>query len=98
MVAGLHTHARLAMGDDTSRPPGRERLYEHAIIYELHVRAFQDSNADDIGDFPGLTSRLGYLRDLGVSALWLRGERSSAALPPATVTAPARRSTRCVRG
>ncbi len=45
--------------------------YKDAVIYELHVRAFADSNADGIGDFPGLTSRLDYLRDLGVTALWL---------------------------
>ena len=45
--------------------------YKDAIIYEIHVRAFQDSNGDGIGDFPGLTSRLDYLRDLGVTAIWL---------------------------
>ena len=45
--------------------------YREAIIYELHVRAFQDSGADGIGDFRGLTRRLNYLADLGVTALWL---------------------------
>lgn len=45
--------------------------YKDAIIYELHVRAFQDSNGDGIGDFPGLMSRLDYLQDLGVTCLWL---------------------------
>jgi maltose alpha-D-glucosyltransferase/alpha-amylase len=45
--------------------------YKDAIIYELHVRAFADSNGDGIGDFPGLTGKLDYLRDLGVTALWL---------------------------
>jgi maltose alpha-D-glucosyltransferase / alpha-amylase len=45
--------------------------FRDAIIYELHVRAFSDSNADGIGDFPGLVTRLDYLRDLGVTALWL---------------------------
>ncbi len=45
--------------------------YKDAIIYELHVRAFQDSNADGMGDFKGLTSRLDYLEDLGVTTLWL---------------------------
>src|SRR3954465_4361844 len=45
--------------------------YKDAIIYELHVRAFYDSNADGIGDFPGLTQKLDYLQDLGVSAIWL---------------------------
>ncbi len=45
--------------------------YQDAVIYELHVRAFQDSNGDGIGDFRGLISRLDYLQDLGVTALWL---------------------------
>jgi maltose alpha-D-glucosyltransferase / alpha-amylase len=45
--------------------------YKDAIIYEIHVRAFSDSNNDGIGDFPGLISKLDYLQDLGVSCLWL---------------------------
>jgi maltose alpha-D-glucosyltransferase/alpha-amylase len=45
--------------------------YKDAIIYELRVRSFFDSNDDGIGDLQGLTQKLDYLRDLGVSALWL---------------------------
>jgi len=45
--------------------------YKDAIIYELHVRAFCDSNGDGIGDFQGLTEKLGYLQDLGVTAIWI---------------------------
>ena len=45
--------------------------YKDAIIYELHVRAFADSNNDGIGDFPGLLSHLDYLQDLGVTCIWL---------------------------
>jgi maltose alpha-D-glucosyltransferase/alpha-amylase len=45
--------------------------YKDAILYETHVRAFFDSNADGIGDFPGLTQKLDYLQDLGVTAIWL---------------------------
>ncbi|MGA2601265.1 MAG: maltose alpha-D-glucosyltransferase [Bryobacteraceae bacterium] len=45
--------------------------YKDAIIYELHVRAFFDSGIDGIGDFRGLTEKLGYLQDLGVTALWV---------------------------
>lgn len=45
--------------------------FKDAVFYELHVRSFQDSNADGIGDFPGLTSRLDYLQKLGVDCLWL---------------------------
>jgi maltose alpha-D-glucosyltransferase/alpha-amylase len=45
--------------------------YKDAIIYELHVKAFYDSVKDGIGDFPGLTQKLAYLADLGVTAIWL---------------------------
>lgn len=45
--------------------------HKSAIIYQLHVRAYCDSNGDGIGDFPGLTSKLGYLKDLGINTLWL---------------------------
>ncbi|HXW55550.1 MAG TPA: maltose alpha-D-glucosyltransferase [Candidatus Cybelea sp.] len=45
--------------------------YKDAIIYELHVRAFKDSNGDGIGDFPGLLQRMDHLQDLGVTCLWL---------------------------
>jgi len=45
--------------------------YKDAIVYELHVKAFFDSNNDGIGDFRGLTEKLDYLQSLGVTALWL---------------------------
>jgi maltose alpha-D-glucosyltransferase / alpha-amylase len=45
--------------------------YKDIVIYELHVRAFHDSDGDGIGDFRGLTERLDYLSDLGVTAIWL---------------------------
>lgn len=45
--------------------------YRDAIIYEVHVRGFRDDNGDGIGDFKGLTSKLDYIRDLGVTAIWL---------------------------
>lgn len=45
--------------------------YKSAVFYELSVRTFQDSNGDGKGDFPGLTSRLDYLKNLGVDVLWL---------------------------
>jgi maltose alpha-D-glucosyltransferase/alpha-amylase len=45
--------------------------YKDAVIYELHVRAFYDSDGDGIGDFPGLTEKLDYLHDLGVTTVWL---------------------------
>ncbi len=45
--------------------------YKDAIIYEVHPRAFYDSDGDGIGDFQGLTEKLDYLKDLGVTAVWL---------------------------
>ena len=45
--------------------------YKDAVIYQLNVKSFFDSNDDGIGDFAGLTSKLGYLRDLGVNTIWL---------------------------
>jgi len=54
------------------REVGHDELwYKDAIIYQLHVKAFADSNGDGIGDFAGLTERLGYLHELGVTTLWL---------------------------
>src|SRR5271156_4258576 len=45
--------------------------YKDAIIYQLHVKAFYDSDGDGIGDFCGLLQKLDYLQELGVTALWL---------------------------
>jgi maltose alpha-D-glucosyltransferase/alpha-amylase len=45
--------------------------YKDAVIYEVPVKAFQDSNHDGLGDFPGLMQKLDYLQDLGVTCLWL---------------------------
>ncbi len=45
--------------------------YKDAIIYEVPVRAFADSDGDGVGDFQGLTEKLDYLQDLGVTAIWL---------------------------
>lgn len=45
--------------------------YKDAIIYELHIKAFCDGNGDGIGDFEGLLSKLDYLQELGVTAIWL---------------------------
>jgi len=45
--------------------------YKDAIVYQLHIKAFFDANNDGIGDFEGLTRKLDYLQDLGVTALWL---------------------------
>ena len=45
--------------------------HRDAVIYQLHIRTFADSDGDGIGDFRGLTGRLDYLHALGVTCLWL---------------------------
>ncbi|MDX9995701.1 MAG: alpha-amylase family glycosyl hydrolase, partial [Rhodocyclaceae bacterium] len=56
------------MNDTTSSDP---LWFRDAIIYELHVKAFCDSDGNGCGDFRGLTEKLDYLQDLGVNTLWL---------------------------
>jgi maltose alpha-D-glucosyltransferase / alpha-amylase len=64
----LATHAR---AEPATAQAGDPLWYMDAIIYQLHVKAFHDSNADGIGDFKGLTEKLDYIRDLGVNTVWV---------------------------
>ena len=57
------------MSDDLLAPD--PLWYKDAIIYELHVKTFQDSTGDGMGDFRGLIGKLDYLQELGVTAIWL---------------------------
>src|ERR687895_1552295 len=45
--------------------------WRSAVIYEIYVRSFADSDGDGLGDLPGIRARLPYLRELGVDAIWL---------------------------
>src|SRR5260370_1236291 len=45
--------------------------WQHAVFYEVYPRSFADSNNDGIGDLQGITSKMGYLHDLGVDAIWI---------------------------
>ena len=45
--------------------------YKDAVIYQVHVKSYFDSNNDGIGDFPGLIAKLDYIKDLGVNTIWL---------------------------
>ena len=49
----------------------QEKWWQKAVVYQIYPRSFQDSNGDGIGDIPGITSRLDYLADLGIDAVWL---------------------------
>ncbi|MCB1111144.1 MAG: maltose alpha-D-glucosyltransferase [Chlamydiales bacterium] len=46
--------------------------YKDAVFYQLHVKCFKDGNSDGIGDFKGLKEKLGYIQDLGATAIWLQ--------------------------
>jgi alpha-glucosidase len=64
---------------NTSAPSTKTRVettqedpwWKHAVIYEIYPRSFQDSNGDGVGDINGITSRLDYLHDLGIDAIWI---------------------------
>lgn len=60
------TRRRIDIIDRTDR-----EWYKDAIIYQLHVKAFQDSNGDGIGDFAGLMERLDHIQQLGATAIWM---------------------------
>src|ERR1700738_2681905 len=47
------------------------KWWQHAVIYQIYPRSFQDSNGDGVGDLDGIVSRLDYLVDLGVDAVWI---------------------------
>lgn len=57
--------------NSAEKPDSDDLWYKDAVIYQLHVKAFADSNNDGIGDFAGLTEKLDYLQELGVTTLWL---------------------------
>jgi len=59
--------------DAAARPKDAEghEWWQHAVFYEVYPRSFADSNNDGIGDLYGITSKLDYLKDLGVDAIWL---------------------------
>jgi len=73
---GVLTDETTAAGTAPAEAPRRRKMddplwYKDAVIYEVHVRAFFDSDGDGRGDFQGLTAKLDYLRDLGVTAIWI---------------------------
>ena len=51
--------------------PDGHAWWQHAVFYEVYPRSFADSNGDGVGDLNGITSKLGYLHNLGVDAIWI---------------------------
>ena len=60
-----------AIGHDRSVVPGPTPWWRSAVIYQVYIRSFADENGDGIGDIAGIRSRLQYMADLGVDALWI---------------------------
>jgi len=60
-----------APSEAAARPAGDPQWYKDAIVYQLHVKSFFDSNNDGVGDFSGLIEKLDYIAGLGVTAVWL---------------------------
>jgi alpha-glucosidase len=65
------------MTADASRPDPSNDWWRHAVVYQVYPRSFADSDGDGMGDIPGLISRLDYLSDLGVDAIWISPYYSS---------------------
>ena len=63
--------ATLLAQQPSSRQSHTDEWWKHAVIYEIYPRSFQDSNGDGVGDIRGITSRLDYLQDLGIDAIWI---------------------------
>ena len=72
-TAPRRARAKAAARGTAAAAPDRDQpdWYKDAIIYQLHVKAFQDTTGDGIGDFAGLMQRLDYVQELGVTAIWL---------------------------
>jgi len=68
----MNDAASLVADAETAAPVGEDPLwYKDAVVYQVNVKSFFDSNDDGIGDFRGLTSRLDYIKSLGVNTIWL---------------------------
>src|SRR5438270_13670144 len=59
----------MAITSVNAHAPSRDWL--DRTVYQIFTRSFQDSNGDGVGDLPGITARLGYIRELGAGAVWL---------------------------
>jgi alpha-glucosidase len=75
-IAGCAIYACLAAAMGAAQTPSKsagsqDEWWKHAVIYEVYPQSFQDSNGDGVGDLKGIASRLDYLHDLGIDAIWI---------------------------
>jgi alpha-glucosidase len=71
LISLLCLSPALAQAQQGTRDAEGHQWWQHAVFYEIYPRSFADSNNNGIGDLNGITSKLGYLRDLGVDAVWI---------------------------
>jgi alpha-glucosidase len=72
LLVGACLAASMALAQTSSGPTDRSHpWWQHAVFYEIYPRSFADSNNDGVGDLRGIASKLDYLRDLGVDAIWI---------------------------
>jgi len=70
-AAGQTPAAESSATKTTQAKSTGQEWWKHAVLYEIYPRSFQDSDGDGIGDIKGMTSRLDYLHDLGIDAIWI---------------------------
>ena len=71
MPSAAQRSASLKAAHRRANATAQDTWWKHAVIYEIYPRSFQDSNGDGVGDINGITSRLDYLHDLGIGAIWI---------------------------
>jgi alpha-glucosidase len=70
-LLAMCTAALNATAQKPQEPQRNQQWWKHAVFYEIYPRSFADSNGDGIGDLKGITSKLDYLKELGVDAIWI---------------------------
>ena len=91
-VVSLRANALSSAKTNETSIQSNQPWWKGAVIYEIYPRSFQDSNGDGIGDLNGITSRLDYLKVLGVDAIWLSPIYPSPPRSTSAMTSPTTRT------